>query len=91
MKILHQNIDELAQQNSLQSYKKIYRIDKYSSVKRWTIAIFIICFLVMFLPWTQNIKASGSITTLKQENRPQEINTVLSGSIAKWFIKEGDF
>ncbi|MFY7964175.1 MAG: HlyD family secretion protein [Chitinophagaceae bacterium] len=91
MEILYQNIDELVEKNTLHSYKKIYRIEKYSSVKRWVIAIVIICVFVMFLPWTQNIKASGSITTLMQENRPQEINTVLSGSIAKWYIKEGDF
>ncbi len=91
MEILQHNIDELSQQDSLQSYKKIYRVDKHSSVKRWLIAISIICFIVMFLPWTQNIKASGSITTLKQEDRPQELNTVLSGSIVKWYVKEGDY
>lgn len=91
MEILQHNIDELAQQNSLASYKKIYRVDKQSSVKRWLISILIICGVVMFLPWTQNIKAKGSITTLRQEERPQELNTVLSGSIVKWYVKEGDY
>jgi multidrug efflux pump subunit AcrA (membrane-fusion protein) len=91
MEILQHNIDELYQQNALQSYKKIYRVNKQSSVKRWLISIVIICAVVMFLPWTQNIKTSGTITTLKQEDRPQEVNTILSGSIVKWYVKEGDF
>lgn len=91
MEILQHNIDELYQQNALQSYKKIYRVNKQSSVKRWLISTLCICAVVMFLPWTQNIKTSGTITTLKQEDRPQEINTVLSGSIVKWYVKEGDF
>lgn len=91
MEILQHNIDALYQQNTLQSYKKIYRIDKQSSVKRWLISILLICAVVMFLPWTQNIKTTGTITTLKQEDRPQEVNTILSGSIVKWYVKEGDF
>jgi len=45
----------------------------------------------MFLPWTQNIKAKGSITTLKQEQRPQEINSPIPGKIMKWWVKEGDY
>ena len=91
MEILQHNIDELYQQNALQSYKKIYRVNKQSSVKRWLISTLCICAVVMFLPWTQNIKAGGTITTLKQEDRPQEVNTILSGSIVKWYVKEGDF
>lgn len=91
MEILQHNIDELSQQSSLQSYKKIYRVNKQSNVKRWLISIAVICVIVMFLPWTQNIKAKGSVTTLRQEERPQELNTVLSGSIVKWYVKEGDY
>lgn len=91
MEILHHNIDGLSQQNLLKSFKKVYRVNKHSSVKRWLFSILILGLAIMFLPWTQNIKAKGSVTTLKQEERPQEVNTVLSGSIVKWYIKEGDF
>lgn len=91
MEILKHDIDEIVDKTSLQSYKKIYRIDKQSNVKRWLVSVLIIVVIIMFLPWTQNIKAKGSITTLKQEQRPQEVNAILSGSIVKWYIKEGDF
>jgi multidrug resistance efflux pump len=42
------------------------------------------------LPWTQNISSSGHVTTLYQDQRPQQINTVIPGKIIKWYIKEGD-
>jgi multidrug efflux pump subunit AcrA (membrane-fusion protein) len=45
----------------------------------------------IFLPWTQNIRATGKVTALKQEQRPQQINTIIGGRIEKWFIKEGDY
>jgi multidrug efflux pump subunit AcrA (membrane-fusion protein) len=47
-------------------------------------------FVLLFLPWTQNIRARGSVTTLRQEQRPQEIPTVIPGRVVKWYVKEGD-
>jgi multidrug resistance efflux pump len=45
----------------------------------------------LFLPWTQNISGSGAVTTLKPNQRPQTIQTVISGKIEKWYVQEGDF
>jgi multidrug efflux pump subunit AcrA (membrane-fusion protein) len=47
--------------------------------------------VVAFLPWTQNIRAKGAVTTLRQEQRPQELNTIIAGKVVKWHVKEGDF
>ncbi|MFM9825751.1 HlyD family secretion protein, partial [Flavobacterium sp.] len=47
--------------------------------------------IALFLPWTQNISGSGAVTTLKPNQRPQTIQSVISGRIEKWFVKEGDF
>jgi len=47
--------------------------------------------VVAFLPWTQNIRAKGAVTTLRQEQRPQELNTIIAGKVIKWHVKEGDF
>ncbi len=47
--------------------------------------------IVMFLPWTQNIRSTGSITTLRQEQRPQQINTIIPGKLVKWHVAEGDY
>ncbi len=47
--------------------------------------------LIMFLPWTQVIRARGTVTTLKPDQRPQTIQSVIAGRIERWYIQEGDF
>jgi multidrug efflux pump subunit AcrA (membrane-fusion protein) len=44
----------------------------------------------LFLPWTQNIRSKGKVTTLRPEQRPQEINTIIGGRIVNWRVREGD-
>ena len=83
---LKEQFDELG----LKSYDRIYRIRRRSSVRRWTLGILLGLFVLLFLPWTQNIRARGSVTTLRQEQRPQEIPTVIPGRVVKWYVKEGD-
>ncbi len=73
------------------AYQKIYRANYQSKVKYWFIGTIVALVLILFLPWTQNIKAKGNITTLFQEQRPQQINTPIPGKIVKWYVKEGDF
>lgn len=85
------NIDDNFDTSTLNSYKKIYKVDKQSSVKRWTYAILLLVVVIMFLPWTQNIRAKGAVTTLKQEDRPQEVNTILAGRVIKWYVREGRY
>lgn len=75
----------------LLSFETIYRSKKDSNVKKWFFGIIIFLALLLFLPWTQNIKAKGIITTLNQEQRPQDINSPIPGKIEKWWVKEGDF
>jgi multidrug resistance efflux pump len=45
----------------------------------------------LFLPWTQNIRARGNVTTLRPEQRPQTIPSVIAGRIEKWFVREGQY
>ncbi|SHL97710.1 HlyD family secretion protein [Chryseobacterium polytrichastri] len=75
----------------LQSFDKIYHIHKKSRVKRWFLFIFIGGIITLFLPWTQNIKVKGSVTSLYQEQRPQQLNSPIPGKIIKWNIKNGDY
>ena len=75
----------------LQALDKIYRIDKESKIKYWFFGLILLLIIGLLLPWTQNIKSKGAITTLYQEERPQEINSPIPGRIIKWWIKEGDF
>lgn len=50
----------------------------------------IITIIFLFLPWTQNVQTTGVVTTLRPSERPQSIQTVISGQILKWYVKDGD-
>lgn len=51
----------------------------------------VITIIFLFLPWTQNIQTTGVVTTLRPSERPQSIQTVISGQILKWYVKDGDW
>lgn len=53
--------------------------------------LFIVGLFILFLPWTQIISSEGQVTTLRPDQRPQTIHSVIPGRIEKWFVKEGDF
>ncbi len=92
MNFIEINIEEhLNKDNKILSFENIYRIRKKSKVKYWLFGILAGLLLLLFIPWTQNIVASGNITTLRQEQRPQQLNTIIPGKVAKWHVKEGDY
>ncbi len=71
---------------------EIFKQQKHYIVIRkiiWGFILLLVLFL--FLPWTQNIKGSGNVTTLKPNQRPQTIHTAIAGRIEKWYVQEGDF
>lgn len=58
---------------------------------RTSVGLSLLAVVLMFLPWTQNIRASGNLTALRPEQRPQTIQSVIGGRIEKWYVQEGDF
>ncbi len=57
--------------------------------KKLMLALLAIFILFMFLPWTQNVRADGKVTTLRPEHRPQTIHATIAGRIEQWYITEG--
>lgn len=45
--------------------------------------------LFMMLPWTQNIRARGYVTSLRPDQRPQTLQSVIGGRIEKLYVQEG--
>jgi len=72
------------------SYKNIYNINKTNKVSRVLLILLVGLMGCLFLPWTQNIRTKGNVTTLRQEQRAQGVTTIIPGRILKWYIKEGD-
>lgn len=60
-------------------------------VIRTSLLLLALAFIILFLPWTQNIRAGGTLTALRPEQRPQTIQSVIGGRIEKWYVQEGDF
>jgi multidrug resistance efflux pump len=91
MNFIDTQIESNLDHSGIRSFRDIYRIQKKSKVSYWLVGILVALLVILFLPWTQNISSRGSVTTLRQEQRPQEINTIIPGKVVKWHVKEGDF
>jgi len=72
------------------AFDQIYHEGKSTAIKPWLIGLLIISLALIFLPWTQNIRSRGNITSLYQEQKPQKIYSPIAGKISKWWVKEGD-
>lgn len=46
---------------------------------------------ILFFPWQQNIRGKGKVTALSPANRPQTVESVITGRVQKWYVMEGDF
>ncbi|MCB9282714.1 MAG: HlyD family efflux transporter periplasmic adaptor subunit [Lewinellaceae bacterium] len=91
LNISRKSISGFIKPHDFQSFKllesgKVKRLPLYISLGLLAIFIF-----SMFLPWTQNIRAKGYATTLKPDQKPQAIQSVISGRLEEWFVREGDF
>lgn len=71
--------------------KELSNRPHYKILNRIILVFSVLGLIILFLPWTQNISGSGAVTTLKPNQRPQTIQTLISGRIEKWYVKEGDF
>ncbi len=78
-------------ENNFMTLKKVESKSSRKTFIRFLFIISIVSVILLFLPWTQNIRTNGSVTTLKPDQRPQTINSVIPGRIEKWYVQEGDF
>jgi len=80
----------LQQDTGLLSWSKVAH-DSDALKPTRVLAVFLAALLlIMLLPWTQTIVATGIITTRSPEQRPQEVNASIAGAIEKWYVREGD-
>ena len=91
LNITNNRIEKWVDTSKYKSTKVFADNGQYNIIKKIFAGTAILVFLFLFLPWTQNIKGNGYVTTLKPNQRPQEIQTAIAGRIEKWFVKEGDY
>jgi adhesin transport system membrane fusion protein len=73
------------------SAKHVFFKDYYKQSKRFLSGFAIAAFIMLFLPWTQNISGRGKVTSLMPDQRPQTIQSPIPGSIQKWYVQEGQY
>lgn len=45
---------------------------------------------LVFTPWVQTTRGAGGVIALDPNDRPQEINALVSGRIDSWYVRDGD-
>lgn len=75
--------------SSFNSFRTIGIAKANALFGKWLIGICVLVLLGMFLPWTQNIRARGTLTSLSPDQRPQTIHSIIPGRLEEWFVKEG--
>lgn len=58
-------------------------------VKILTLLFFVLPVIALFLPWQQNVTATGKVTAFSPSERVQTIDAPVSGVISKWHVQEG--
>ncbi len=84
---LHEKVDI----RQFEAGKKVLRSSHHKYFNRFLKYFAVFLVIVLFLPWTQTVSGTGSVTTLTPEQRPQTIQSPIPGRIEKWFVNEGDF
>ncbi|WP_281846385.1 HlyD family secretion protein [Olleya namhaensis] len=85
------NVNKSVDISRFSSVQKAFNKRHYKHFNRLLIIFAIIGIIILFLPWTQSITASGLVTTLTPDQRPQTIQSPIPGRIEKWHVREGDF
>jgi len=91
LNISHNKVSKYIDIKTFKSGQNIFNKQYHKRFKRFLLVFSIIILIMLFLPWTQNISSSGHVTTLKPDQRPQTLQSQISGRIETWFIKEGAF
>lgn len=90
LNISSQSIKDKVERNELSSLCRVENKKSGKVFRNVILAILSILFIFCLLPWTQNIRSGGQVTTLKPDQRPNTIHSLIAGKIEKWFVREGD-
>lgn len=69
---------------------EVTRPQNASRVAKILVAVFVAFAIAALLaPWVQNIQGSGRVIAYAPEQRQQNIEATISGTIEKWYVEEG--
>ncbi|TXI71360.1 MAG: HlyD family efflux transporter periplasmic adaptor subunit [Cyclobacteriaceae bacterium] len=89
LKISSNSVEKMMPQDRLYSLRSLNTPMAGKILARWLMGIGVVFFIILFLPWQQNIRGNGKVTALNPANRPQTVETVIAGRIQTWNVNEG--
>ena len=90
LNISPESISPYINKREYKSYKKLRARAKSQVLVKMLVLFLVLTIIGMFLPWTQNIRSKGYVTTLNPFDKPQNIQSLIGGKIKQWYVKEGD-
>lgn len=89
LKISKEEINDRLPQDRLYSLRALQTPRAGKVLARWLFFLGIVFFIILFLPWQQNIRGRGILTALSPADRPQTVETAIAGRIQQWHVSEG--
>jgi len=83
-------VDELATSSKLRAWEAVQIPERLRFSSRLAIKLVLLFLLIIaFVPWTQTITVTGQLSAYTPYERPQDIESQITGRIRKWHIFEG--
>jgi multidrug efflux pump subunit AcrA (membrane-fusion protein) len=83
-------IDDVATSSHLKSWEQVQIPPYLRRYGWWAVRMLVLgFFLLMFLPWTQTITATGQLSAYSPYERPQDIEAQIQARLKKWHVFEG--
>ncbi|MDQ6733206.1 MAG: HlyD family secretion protein [Nitrospirota bacterium] len=83
-------VDHLATSQHLQSWETVQIPDRLRFSARLAVTLLLLfAFVIAFVPWTQTITATGQLSAYSPYERPQDIESQITGRLKKWHVYEG--
>ncbi|GGZ12583.1 biotin attachment protein [Echinicola pacifica] len=90
LNISNNSISKHIKRKDFKAFAALDNINYFKFSRKTVTLLFILLGTGLFLPWTQNIRSEGYVTTRSPEHRPQSIQSVISGRLEQWYVQEGD-
>ena len=90
LNISEKSVSHYIDTSRYESYAYLNGRSNSRSIHKILIVLTILSLVSMLLPWTQNIRSNGYVTTLNPYDKPQSIQALVGGQIQDWYVTEGD-
>jgi multidrug efflux pump subunit AcrA (membrane-fusion protein) len=90
LELSESSIQGKIKQGDYVSFRKLSVGKNNRVLKRSLFILLAVIMVLLCLPWTQSISGNGRLTSLRPDQRPQAIQTIIPGKIEQWYVREGD-